>query len=67
MDPNAALERLRELIAINVRAETDSFKSELADDICEVLEGLDQWLSRGGFLPKAWNRCSAIPFPLSES
>jgi hypothetical protein len=44
MDPNAAL-------AI-VRAALDDMPEEAA----EAFRGLDEWLSRGGFLPEAWER-----------
>jgi hypothetical protein len=50
MDPNEALERLRELSAMPVSL-----------DVCEEMQatfdGLDNWLSGQGFLPAAW----AIP------
>lgn len=50
MDPDVALERIREL-AVEVAAWSGD------DDVLELIEavqGLDGWLSRGGFLPAAW-------------
>lgn len=51
MDPDVTLAEIRELIA-------QDYRSELArDDVCaliERVEALDNWLKRGGFLPKVW-------------
>jgi hypothetical protein len=43
MDPNIALEELRELFAGKATAEAAAFQD------------LDEWLSKGGFLPDDWN------------
>lgn len=56
MDPNATLARIRE-----VRNEIlngnhdDAYMSSLADDLAELIQSLDEWLSNGGFRPTAWN------------
>lgn len=53
MDPNAALERLRDALRT-----MDSYSEDVwPDDVMEVVESaraLDDWLSRGGFLPTDW-------------
>lgn len=54
MDPNAALAELRRLID-GPTPEIDSF-DDLIDKITPVWQGLDQWLSAGGFLPDDWAR-----------
>lgn len=47
MDPNETLRRLRELCALdNCRL--------FAEEIADLFEALDQWLSKGGFLPEPW-------------
>lgn len=56
MDPDETLSMIRDL-AKQVRAAADdelaaSYGSELAD----AIEILDEWLSKGGFLPDAWER-----------
>lgn len=62
MDPNATLERLRELVAENAAAETDAHKADLADAFAELVEALDNWICCGGFIPLAWtNRGVACP------
>jgi hypothetical protein len=58
MDPNDALAEMREI------AKAD--QSEYHDDIhrlCELFIGLDEWITRGGFLPEAWDHPlrSAVP------
>lgn len=47
MDPDEALKRIRALYD----ADHDSYTAE---ELIDLIQGLDEWLSRGGFLPKAW-------------
>ena len=30
--------------------------SQLIEDVNQLFEGLDTWISNGGFLPKAWQK-----------
>lgn len=47
MDPNATLAAIREITG----------RDEHADpELAELVDALDQWLSKGGFLPAAWQR-----------
>lgn len=53
MDPNEALRRIREY------TETPTYPVAIDtawDDLTELVEALDGWLSGGGFLPTAWER-----------
>jgi hypothetical protein len=50
MDPNAALERIRGLVNRMLDDEENPDGQELA----ELFEGLDQWISSGGFIPTDW-------------
>lgn len=59
MDPNETLKRLRALTVATLRIADDppDLESEaprLAYELAESFEALDQWLSGGGFLPRAW-------------
>lgn len=57
MDPNKALEDLRSAIAtLRKAAEGDSNDAEIeaGHAVADAVEALDQWLSRGGFVPDAW-------------
>lgn len=52
MDPTAALASLRELIAYVDANPVSEEHQQLADHLRE----LDDWLSRGGFLPHDWRK-----------
>ena len=47
MDPDTALAQIRELI-------NDGDSADIA--LVHAFQGLDEWLSRGGFLPADWSR-----------
>jgi hypothetical protein len=57
MDPNEALRRLRAAIArARQLADGDSNDAEIEawQEVGEYVQALDDWLSKGGFLPNAW-------------
>ena len=54
MDPNAALATIRRLI--DLYAKDAVLDQDDASALVEAVEGLDGWLSKGGFLPEAWSR-----------
>lgn len=56
MDPNATLARIYALMADVRQPDVDVDRLEAAGELVDALEALDQWLSRGGFLPTAWAR-----------
>jgi hypothetical protein len=64
MDPNANLAELRRLVARFMQAwdeadeETGAVTIDTDDALrmAELVEALDGWLSKGGFLPAAWSR-----------
>jgi hypothetical protein len=53
MDPNATLAEIREITSLHQQGEIadalDSF-----DRLAELTFALDEWISKGGFLPAAW-------------
>ena len=51
MDPNEALKLLRK------------YASDTGGEAWEQFEALDDWLSKGGFLPKAWTTVSRPTAP----
>lgn len=53
MDPNETLKRLRELSEQGFPT-TDNLED--ADEFHALFRDLDEWLSKGGFLPTAWQR-----------
>lgn len=48
MDPNETLAEMRRLAA---SADPDDM-----DRLSQLVEALDDWLRKGGFLPRAWER-----------
>jgi DNA-binding transcriptional MerR regulator len=76
MDPTACLHEIRELVK-KLRAlqaeESTAWRrgipeeiADVADQLADYQEALDDWLSRGGFMPNQWNaRPAAAPEPRS--
>lgn len=52
MDPNATLEEMRALAA---QSEDGLGRSDAAR-LGELVTALDEWLGKGGFLPREWDR-----------
>ena len=59
MDPNETLRMLR--LAIRQARQSDEDRMvtlrESLESVCEFAEALDDWLTRGGFLPDVWGEC----------
>jgi len=56
MDPNEALEQIRQAVARYHNATSDLEITFAAEAVINGFEDLDRWLSRGGFAPQAWDR-----------
>jgi hypothetical protein len=57
MDPDAALAQIRATVEAMGSPEcTAEQRWLLAGDLVTLWDGLDSWLSRGGFLPASWRR-----------
>ena len=59
MDPNATLQRMRELRRQILAADSDEradILASLAAELAECFDAIDNWLASGGFLPRAWER-----------
>jgi hypothetical protein len=67
MDPTANLKKQRELIEkfrsiTEGEGSTDDFTGDcyrvvcLTEDLTVLIEALDGWISKGGFLPEQWRR-----------
>lgn len=52
MDPNATLREIRELI--KVWTPRSGLDPEDCHQLVQLIEALDGWISKGGFLPDAW-------------
>lgn len=62
MDPDANLEYLRTNARVVVASDGSTFSSQdgetwegFAKDLAEYVLALDEWITKGGFLPQAWN------------
>ena len=56
MDPQASLDRLRELLVVG-----QDLREEDVEEVAELFEALDDWLKRGGFLPREWSKSRSMP------
>jgi hypothetical protein len=54
MDPNATLQALRAALSDYDQAIRKSVADEAADRALEAFRALDEWITRGGFLPEDW-------------
>lgn len=54
MDPNATLKRILELVEEIHSTDNPNYLANRAPELAEAVEALDEWLSRGGFLPTRW-------------
>jgi hypothetical protein len=66
VDPNANLEEQRRLVAEIFELEgSDEWMAETkirhkAIRLIELVQALDEWIQKGGFLPQAWGKCGDI-------
>jgi hypothetical protein len=54
VDPNETLQRLREACRDLRQASSIAQSDDAAELLAEHAESLDEWLTRGGFLPAEW-------------
>lgn len=56
MDPNETLRRLRGLTERVHCGEvmSDDEIENVMEELAELVDALDEWITKGGFLPKAW-------------
>ena len=58
MDPDATLKELRELIGktYKLTVNGDEYVSDDWHQLATLAEALDEWICKGGFLPKDWQK-----------
>jgi hypothetical protein len=57
MDPTETLKRIRGLVSSLTELRMDASCDDVAEDgeeLASAVNDLDEWLSRGGFLPRQW-------------
>lgn len=53
MDPNTVLQDIRDLVSA---LEADPTRFHAVEELTERFTALDEWLSKGSFLPRDWER-----------
>jgi len=56
MDPTETLQRIRELLVLIPT--TEGWHADNITELTDLVEALDGWMARGGFLPAQWERKS---------
>ena len=64
MDPDEALRRIRELVATDMRPWKARGHWDEVEELRELFEALDEWLSHGGFPPADWTMSVGRPWEL---
>ena len=59
MDPNTALTLIRQICERVDQMEAEDI-DPLLGDLVDQFTALDEWLVKGGFLPKDWRRWVAV-------
>jgi hypothetical protein len=67
MDPNEILARLREALSDYRNSDGSESIWTALESVAELFEALDGWLSRGGFLPDAWQQSGRCPMSDQEA
>jgi hypothetical protein len=60
MDPNAALQLCRRVTRLVLNEPDHNDTTQLAMELAEGFDALDQWISKGGFLPEGWEKKADI-------
>lgn len=63
MDPDAALKRIREILSDD-GWHHGAHREALGFELTDLVTGLDQWLTTGGFPPAAWDPCLPCGCPV---
>jgi len=56
MDPNANLNEQRNIIAAMLAEGSEHIDSGDAVRLADLVQALDEWITKGGFLPDAWRK-----------
>ena len=59
MDPDTCLEEIRQLVEARQQAIALAGVTSNHDRLVELVDGLDQWLTAGGFFPTAWQNSTS--------
>lgn len=62
MDPNVTLMNIRAILATS---ETRELSGDLVQELIEHVEALDEWITKGGFLPAEWVTVPATAYDIA--
>lgn len=65
MDPNATLEEMRTLAEALIEAD-DPDPGDV-ERLAHLVQALDQWITKGGFLPAAWQHGAGLVADLAQA
>lgn len=54
MDPTATLVSIRALVKVINESSVTYDLARYAEELADLVDGLDRWMTRGGFLPTQW-------------
>lgn len=67
MDPNECLRQIRDLVRqVEMSANTGAPHFQLALELAERVTALDEWLTKGGFVPSAWWKVRLEPIRMDD-
>ena len=66
MDPNQLLKDAREACQHWSEGERGDYDLVAYDELVRTFEALDEWLCKGGFLPREWERNDFLPHQLER-
>lgn len=61
-DPDRTLDGIRDIVSAVKAGEHPESALRYLDNLTQLFAGLDAWLSRGGYLPNAWQEKHAHPY-----
>ena len=61
MDPDTALQHLRETARFILGGQAGDMFEESAEELAQQVLDLDEWLQKGGLLPSPWRRKTRMP------
>ena len=56
MDPNANLQEQREIVERMLDDNSEHIDTGDAVRLADLVQALDEWITKGGFLPDAWRK-----------
>jgi|SRR5688572_14386578 hypothetical protein len=62
MDPNVTLANIRSILTVS---QTRELSEDVVQELIEHVEALDEWITKGGFLPAEWVTVPATSYDIA--